>query len=80
MNYSVINKEIDTYLALLSSRQKSLVLDMIKSFLHIDPKEKRISIEQYNKELDEAITQVKNGKTVSYEEVLKRNKKWLKRK
>ena len=77
---ATLKKEMDIYLPLLSARQQSLVLDMIKSILHVDTNEKRISIEQYNKEIEHAIKEVKQGKVISHEDVVKQSKKWLKRK
>jgi hypothetical protein len=48
-----------------------------KVFLN-DKKENksRGSIEQYNKELDEAMEQIKNGEVYSHEEVVKMSKAW----
>ena len=50
---------------------------MLKVFLNgkVENKE-RISIEQYNKELDEAIEQIKNGEVFSHDEVVKMSKTW----
>lgn len=39
----------------------------------------RISIEQYNKELDESIAQIERGETYTHEEMGERIKKWAKR-
>ena len=80
MSNAVVRKELNTYLPLLSSRQQLLVLDMIKSMLQVDVKEKRISAEQYNKENELALKEVKQGKSVSHAEVVSQSKKWLKRK
>ncbi|MDQ3108530.1 MAG: hypothetical protein M3R17_01430 [Bacteroidota bacterium] len=80
MKQAVIKKELDTYLPLLSSSQQALILDMVKNILHVDTKEKRISIEQYNIEIEAALKEVKNGKGISHEEVVAKTKKWLKRK
>lgn len=73
-------KELNTYLPLLSERQQALVLDIVKNILHIDTHEKRISIEQYNTEIELALREVKQGKSVSHDEVVNQSKKWLKRK
>jgi len=48
--------------------------------LQVDVKEKRISAEQYNKENELALKEVKQGKSVSHAEVVSQSKKWLKRK
>ncbi len=75
-----IKKQLDTYLPLLSQRQQEILLDMVKNLLNIDNKEKRISIEQYNKEIEASVKQIEQGKTLSHAEVVKRSKKWFKRK
>lgn len=73
-------KQLDTYLPLLSERQQEILLDMVKNLLHIDKKEKRISIEQYNKELEESVKQIEQGKSITHAQLLKQSKKWFKRK
>ena len=80
MKVTAIKTEFNTYLPLLSSAQQNLVLEMIKSILHIDNKESRISIEQYNLEIETALKEVMQGKYVSHETVIKESKKWMKRK
>ena len=37
---------------------------------------KNISLEQYNKEIDEAMNEIKNGEVYSHEEVVEMSKKW----
>jgi predicted amino acid-binding ACT domain protein len=80
MTATALKKELSTYLPLLSARQQALILDMIKNILHVDSKEKRISLEQYNAEIESALKEVKQGKSISHEDVLKQSRKWLKRK
>ena len=80
MTATAFKKELSTYLPLLSARQQALILDMIKNILHVDSKEKRISLEQYNAEIESALKEVKQGKSISHEDVLKQSRKWLKRK
>lgn len=75
-----VKKQLDAYLPLLSDRQQEILLDMVKNLLQIDSKEKRISIEQYNKEIDKSVKQIKEGKVVSHTDVLKESSKWFKRK
>ena len=36
----------------------------------------RISIEQYNKEIDEAMEEIKRGEVYTHEEVVKMSKNW----
>lgn len=80
MTATTLKKELSTYLPLLSARQQALILDMIKNILHVDNKEKRISVEQYNAEIESALKEARQGKTMSHAEVVKQSRKWLKRK
>jgi len=80
MSTTIVKKELNTYLPLLSASQQTLVLDMVKSILHIDTKENRISIEQYNKEIASAVKEIRSGKTTNHQDVVNKSKKWLKRK
>ncbi len=71
MNIASVRKELDTYLPLLSTKQQELVLAMVKSILHVDTNEQRISIEQYNAEIEFALSEVKKGKSISHKDVVK---------
>ena len=76
MSTAAIKKQVDDYLPLLSTKQQTLVLEMIKSFLNLDNETKRISKKQYNKEIDEAVERIDNGDFVSHKDVLKELSKW----
>jgi hypothetical protein len=76
MTTTAIKKQVDNYLPLLSTRQQTLVLEMIKNFLNVDSDTKRISRKQYNKELEEAVARVENGNFVSHKDVVKELSKW----
>ena len=76
MTTTAIKKQVDNYLPLLSTRQQTLVLEMIKNFLNVDSDTKRISRKQYNKELDEAVARVENGNFVSHKDVVRELSKW----
>ncbi len=76
MTTAAIKKQVDNYLPLLSTKQQTLVLEMIKSFLNVDNETKRISRKQYNKELDEAVARVENGNFVSDKDAAKELSKW----
>ena len=80
MTTATLKKELSAYLPLLSARQQALILDMIKNILHIDSKEKRISMEQYNAEIESALKEVRQGKSIPHDEVVKQSRRWLKRK
>jgi hypothetical protein len=74
---SAIDKELIRYFTLLDEKQKETLLEMIKSFLKPgNNSTERVSIEQYNRELDEAIERIEKGEFVTMEELLKEMKTW----
>jgi hypothetical protein len=74
---NVLEKQMFNYFTQLNEKQKKSVIQMLKVFLKDKGENKsRISIEEYNKELDEAIEQIKNGEVYSHEEVVKLSKSW----
>lgn len=76
MTTTAIKKQVDNYLPLLSTKQQTLVLEMIKSFLNVDKDVNRISLKQYNKEIEDAVTRMKKGDSVSNKNALKELSKW----
>ena len=80
MTSTQVKKQLDTYLPLLSVRQQEILLDMVKNILHIDKKEKRITIEQYNSEIEESLKQIDANEVVLHNDVLIQSKTWFKRK
>jgi hypothetical protein len=61
----------------LNDAEKKSVLQMLKTFLQGRTEDTgRISIEQYNKEIDEAIEEVKSGEVYTHDEVVKMSKDW----
>lgn len=67
---------MDDYLPLLSPKQQTLVLEMIKNFLNVDNDTKRISRKQYNKELNEAVARIESGESIPHKDVLKDLSRW----
>lgn len=76
MTSKAIQKQVDNYLPLLTSKQQTLVLEMIKNFLNVDSDIKRITKKQYNKEVNDAIARIKKGNSVSHKEAQKELSKW----
>lgn len=61
----------------LNEAEKKSVIQMLKTFLMGRKKTgKRVSIEQYNKEIDEAVTRVEEGDFYTQEEIEKMSKDW----
>lgn len=74
---NILEKQMFSYFTQLNEKQKKSVIQMLKSFLNSKVENKsRISIEQYNKELGEAMEQIKKGEVYSHEEVVKMSKTW----
>jgi hypothetical protein len=76
MTSTAIKKQVDSYLPLLTSKQQNLVLEMIKTFLNVDSDTKRITKKQYNKEINDAVTRIEKGESVSHIDALKELSKW----
>ena len=76
MTATTIKKQFDNYLPLLSVKQQTLLLDMVKNFLNVDKSTARISKKQYNKEIKEAVTRIEKGNAVTHDNALKELSKW----
>ena len=79
MNYmaSVLDKELLQYFMRLDEPQKRSLLEMMKSFLKTGSEPvKPVSIEQYNRELDEAMARISKGEFTTLEELEKEMKSW----
>ncbi len=59
---------------LVALKDKSIIEDLVKW----KEERQRISIEQYNKELDDANTRIEAGDFTSHEDVVKESASWLK--
>ncbi len=77
MAVKTIDKEINKYLPLLGIEEKKSLLVVIRSFLNLKKEENvRISIKQYNKEIDVALAQISKGDYLTQEEFEKEMEKW----
>jgi hypothetical protein len=76
MTATAIKKQVDNFLPLLSAKQQTLVLEMIKSLLNVDKDAKRITRKQYNKEINDAVARIEKGNSVSHKDALKELSKW----
>lgn len=76
MTSLAVKKQLNNYIPLLTNKQQALLLEMVKSILHVDDSEQRISIKQYNKELAEAEKQIKAGKYISQADLEKESATW----
>ncbi|WP_138477487.1 hypothetical protein [Dyadobacter bucti] len=78
MPVQTIDSQIVDYLPLLGEEEKRSILGVIKSFVSLRKKEvqERISIEQYNEELDNALEEIRAGNFLTQEEVEKLSSEW----
>ena len=70
-----VDIEIQKYLPLLGTEEKKSILGVIKSFLSIR-KETAFDIEQYNKDIDQSLAEVKDGKYINQDDLEKEITKW----
>ena len=74
---NVIDKEMNDYFIRLNDEEKKSVVQMLKTFLKGRKEQTNtIDIEHYNKEIDEAMEEVKNGDVISHEELSKMTNRW----
>ena len=74
---SVLDKELLQYFMRLDEPQKRSLLEMMKSFLKPGSESLTpVSIEQYNRELDEAMQRIEKGDFTALEELEKEMKSW----
>lgn len=77
MAISTVDKELLKYFTRLDELQKKSLLEMIKTFLKPnDDPAKKTTIEQYNKELDEAMERISKGEFTTLEDLEKEMKSW----
>lgn len=73
MGATPLDKELMQYWSGLTVVQQESVLRVIKEMVH---PELGVSIEQYNREIDEATARVEAGQFTSHEDVVKMSKDW----
>ena len=76
MSAQSIEQEFDKYWSMLSVVEKESLLAVAKNYAQLKDEAGRISIAQYNKEIDEAVAEVERGEFYTHEEVVKMSKDW----
>jgi hypothetical protein len=72
-----LEKELFQYILQLDEAEKRSVLQMLKTFVKgRELKAPNITMEQYNKEIDEAVARVESGDFYSQEEAERLAKEW----
>ena len=74
---NALEQELLQYILQLDDAEKKSELQMLKTFVKgRETKASRVSIEQYNQELQEAEAEYERGEYTSHEEFVKQIKKW----
>lgn len=77
MAAKAIEREMYTYFVQLNDEQQKSVVKYIKTIIKGEKAgNERISIEQYNRELEEADRRMANGHFISHEDVKEEMKTW----
>ena len=73
---STSKKGIRRLFASAYSATTRIIVNMAKNILFAEPSSKRISIKQYNKEIENAEARIAKGKYKTHEQVVKELSKW----
>ena len=78
MSAQSFEQDFDQYWSKLSIVEKESLLAMAKNYVQLKDENDtdRVSIEEYNKEIDEAVARVEAGEFYTHEEVVKMSKDW----
>jgi len=74
---NAIDREMFNYFTQLNDAEKKSVVELLKAFV-IGRKDtsRRISIDQYNKEIDDAMERVRRGEYTTFEDLEKEMQSW----
>lgn len=74
---NAVDREMSAYFMQLNDAEKKSVVELLKTFMKSRRNQPdRITIEQYNKELDEAMERVGRGEYTTFEDLEKEMKSW----
>ena len=76
MSAQSLELEFDKYWSKLTIVEKESLLAVAKNYVQLKEDTDRISIEQYNKEIDEAMALMDAGEFHTHEEVVEMSKTW----
>ena len=76
MSAQSLELEFDKYWSKLTIVEKESLLAVAKNYVQLKDNTDRISIEQYNKEIDEAMALMDAGEFHTHEEVVEMSKTW----
>jgi hypothetical protein len=74
---NAIDREMYAYFIQLNEAEKKSVVELLKTFMKSKKEQpNHLTIEQYNKELDEAMERVNRGEYTTFEDLAKEMKSW----
>jgi hypothetical protein len=74
---NAMDREMYAYFMQLNDAEKKSVVDLLKTFMKSRKDQpNHMTIEQYNKELDEAMERVERGEYTTFENLEKEMKSW----
>ena len=76
MSAQSLEQEFDQYWSKLNIVEKESLLAVAKNYVQLKDNTDSISIEQYNKEIDEAMARIDAGEFYTHEEVVDMSKTW----
>lgn len=76
MTDAMINEEFHKHLSLLSEDEKKAVLAMMRSMVEHRKDTQRLTIAEYNKELDEANARIEAGFFTTHEDAVREAESW----
>ena len=76
MSAQSLDNDFMKYWSMLTLVEKESLLTVAKRYVELKEDNVPVSIEQYNKEIDEAVARVQAGDFYSHEEVKKMSKDW----
>ena len=77
MGAQSLDTEFNQYWLLLSSVEKQSLLSVAKHYVELKEDVAPITIEQYNQELEAAMTRIDNGQFVTHDQVKAQSQNWL---
>jgi hypothetical protein len=77
MKTTAIDKEMNSYFMQLNETEKRSIVQVIKTFLQSRKEPERITIEQYNKEIEKAEAEIEKGEFYEHSELVKISSEWM---
>lgn len=71
-----LDSEFKKYWSRLTPVQKESLLNVVKNFVGLNEKADDVNLEQYNREIDDAMKRMDEGKFITQEEVEKEAEQW----